>query len=377
MKFYAHITGWGMSVPEKVLTNDEIAQMVDTNDEWIRSRTGIRERRVVSEEQSTATLASDAAIQALIQARISPGDVDLIIVATSSPEYIFPATASIVQDNIGAVNAGAFDLSAACTGFIFGLNMAAQAIRSGSIDTALVIGAETLSRIIDWTDRSTCILFGDGAGAFVLQASEDPGGVLSSVMRSDGSGADLLGVPAGGSKLPASELTIQQGKHFIFMKGKDVFRFATRVMAQATKDVMDQAGMTFEELDWIIPHQANRRIIETAARRLKLPIEQFVINLERYGNTSTASIPLATVEAAQEGKLKPGDQIVFVGFGAGLTWGALAVQWTGPLAEVEERRVVWPYRLPGLYRFYARLRSVLLRWVRFWEGLIWGRPPRQ
>jgi 3-oxoacyl-[acyl-carrier-protein] synthase-3 len=375
MNFYAHITGWGMSVPEKVLTNDDLAKLVDTNDEWIQSRTGIRERRIATDEQSTATLAADAAIHALEQAKISPSDVDLIIVATSSPEYIFPATASIVQDSIGAIKAGAFDLSAACTGFILALNMAAQAIQTGSISTALVIGSETLSRVIDWTDRSTCILFGDGAGAFVLQASEEPGGVLSSVMRSDGSGADLLGIPAGGSKLPATEQTILEGKHFLFMKGKEVFRFATRVMAGATKDVIDQAGISLEEIDWIIPHQANRRIIETAARRLKLPIEQFVINLDRYGNTSTASIPLATVEAAQEGKLKPGDLIVFVGFGAGLTWGASAVQWTGPLPE--ERRRVWPYRLPGLYRFYARVRSLLLRWVRFWEGLIWGRPPRQ
>ncbi len=375
MNYYAHITGWGMSVPEKVLTNDDLAQMVDTNDEWIRSRTGISERHIVSDDQSTATLATDAAIQALLSAKLIPSDVDLIIVATSSPEYIFPATASIVQDNIGAVKAGAFDLSAACTGFILALNMAAQAIQTGSINAALVIGAETLSRFIDWTDRSTCILFGDGAGAFVLQSSEEPGGVLSSVMRSDGSGADLLGVPAGGSKYPASELTIQEGKHFLFMKGNEVFRFATRVMAQATKDVISQAGIALEEIDWIIPHQANRRIIETAARRLKFPIEQFVINLDRYGNTSTASIPLATVEAAQEGKLKPGDKIVFVGFGAGLSWGSLAVQWTGPLPE--ERLKVWPYRLPSLYRFYVRIRSLALRWVRFWEGLIWGRPPRE
>ncbi len=374
MRLYAHITGWGMSVPEKVLTNDDLAELVDTNDEWIRSRTGIRERHIANDEQSTATLASDAAIKALEQAKIRPSEIDLIIVATSSPEYIFPATASIVQNSIGAVKAGAFDISAACTGFIYALNMAAQAIETGSIEAALVIGSDTLSRFIDWTDRSTCILFGDGAGAFVLQASENPGGVLSAVMRSDGSGANLLGVPAGGSKNPASELTVREGKHFIFMHGNEVFRFATRVMAQATKDVISQAGITLEELDWIIPHQANRRIIETAARRLKLPIEQFIINLERYGNTSTASIPIATVEAIQEGKLKPGDKIVFVGFGSGLSWGSVAVQWTGLLPE--ERRQVWPYRLFGLYRFYIRLRSLVLRWVRFLEGLIWGRPPR-
>ncbi len=371
MNRYAHITGWGISVPDGLLTNDDIAQMVDTSDEWILSRTGIRQRYIAGDGQSTATLGADAALQALEVARVSPNDVDLIIVSTSSPEHIFPATASLVQDRIGAGKAGAFDLSAACTGFIIALNMAAQAIRTGSIETALVLGAETLSRLVNWEDRTTCILFGDGAGAFVLQASEEPGGVLSAVMRSDGSGGDLLTVPAGGSKLPTSPETIQDGLHYIQMNGREVFRFATRVMKQATEEAAEQAGMTLDEVNWIIPHQANQRIIETAARRLKIPMERVVVNLDRFGNTSTASIPLAAVEAIQDGRVKPGDQIVFVGFGAGLTWGAVAAQWTGPLPE--EKRVVWPYRFYTLYQVYTRLRSLVLRFVRFVEGVIWGR----
>ena len=371
MNRYAHITGWGMSVPARVLTNADIAQMVDTTDEWILSRTGIQERHIANDDQSTASLGAEAAVRALEVAKVSPSDVDLIIVATSSPEHIFPSTASLVQDRIGAAKAGAFDLSAACTGFIIALNMAAQAIYTGSIDTALVIGAETLSRLVNWEDRETCILFGDGAGAFILQASEQPGGILSSVMRSDGSGGDLLTIPAGGSKLPTSAQTIQDGLHYIQMNGREVFRFATRVMKQATEEAVERAGMTLDEVDWVIPHQANQRIIETAARRLKMPMERVVINLDRYGNTSTASIPMAAVEAIQDGRVKPGDRIVFVGFGAGLTWGAMAAQWTGSLPE--EKRKVWPYRFYNLYRGYARMRSLVLRFVRFVEGVIWGR----
>lgn len=371
MMRYAHITGWGMAVPERVLTNDELAEMVNTSDEWIFSRTGIRERRIAAAEQSTATLAADSALHALEVADLNPADVDLIIVASSSPEHLFPSTASLVQDSIGAVKAGAFDLSAACTGFILALNMAAQAIRTGSIENAIVVGAETLSRLTDWEDRNTCILFGDGAGAFVLQASDEPGGVLSAVMRSDGSGGDLLSLPAGGSKLPASADTVANGQHFIHMKGREVFRFATRVMAQATREVVSLAGLELDDIDLIVPHQANQRIIEAAARGLKLPLERFAVNLDRYGNTSTASIPLAAVEAIREGRLNPGDRVVLVGFGGGLTWGALAAQWTGPLST--ERRQAWPYRFDRLYVLYVSLRSAALRLARYIEGLIWGR----
>lgn len=363
---YAHITGWGMSVPETILTNDDISKMVDTSDEWIRDRTGIRERHIVSDGQTTASLAVEASIKALQVANLYPSDIDLIICSTSTPEHIFPATACLVQDQIGATKAGAFDLLAACTGFIYGLNLAAQSIRSDSIQNALIIGSETLSRFVNWRDRNTCILFGDGAGAFVLQASDKPGGVLSAVMHSDGSGGDLLILPGGGSKHPATEATVQAGRHYIEMDGKEVFRFATRVMAQATREALGSAGVELDDVRWIIPHQANIRIIEAAARGLKMPMDRFVVNLEHYGNTSTASIPIATVEAIQDGRVKPGDKIVFVGFGAGLTWGALAAEWTGPLPS---ERKVYPRR----YRMLARVRSFLLRVVRFIEGIIWGR----
>jgi len=244
--------------------------------------------------------------------------------------------------------------------------MAAQAIRSGSIKNALVVGSETLSRFVDWKDRNTCILFGDGAGAFVLQASEIPGGVLSAVMHSDGSGGDSLIIPGGGARYPATEASVHEGKHYIQMDGKEVFRFATRVMASATQEVLDAAGLTVEEIQWIIPHQANIRIIQAAARGLKLPMERFIVNLERYGNTSTASIPIAMVEAVECGKIKPGEKLVMVGFGGGLTWGALAAEWTGPIPS---KRHVHPEQ----YRQFARLRSVVRRAIRFIEGLLYRR----
>jgi len=267
---------------------------------------------------------------------------------------------------LGATKAGAFDLLAACSGFIFSLNMAAQAIRSGSIKTALVVGSETLSRFVDWKDRNTCILFGDGAGAFVLQASERPGGVLSAVMHSDGSGGDSLSLPGGGSRHPATEATILENKHYIQMDGKEVFRFATRVMASATQEALDVAGLTTNDIKWIIPHQANIRIIEAAARGLKLPMDRFIVNLDRYGNTSTASIPIAMVEAIEKNQIKSGDKLVMVGFGAGLTWGALTAEWTGPLPSKGHVR-------PEQYRAMGRVRSFVRRAIRFIEGIIFRR----
>lgn len=363
---YAHITGWGMAVPEKILTNDDIATMVDTSHEWIVERTGIEKRRIAEENDSSASLGAEAAINALRMAHLRASDVDLILCSTSSPQHVFPPTASLIQDWIGATNAGAFDLSAACTGFIYALNMATQAIRSGDIKSALVIGAETLSRFTDWTDRGTCILFGDGAGAFVLQASDEPGGVISSVMRSDGSGGSLLEIPAGGSALPTTPETIASGQHFIKMKGRDVFRFATRVMARASQEAVEKAGLEMDDISLIIPHQANLRIIEAAARGLKLDMERFVVNIQEYGNTSTASIPIATVEAVEEERLKPGDLIVFVGVGGGLTWGAVTAIWTGPLPVEKPARI-------RRSRLLARIRSVWRRIWRMIEGFIWGR----
>lgn len=365
---YAHITGWGMAVPHKVLTNDDLSKMVDTNDQWIREMTGIRERRIAAEGETTASLGAEAAFKALSVASLLPTEVDLVICSTSSPEHIFPATACLIQDKIGASNAGAFDLLAACSGFIYALNMGAQAIRTGSVKNVLVIGAETLSRLTNFNDRNTCILFGDGAGAFVLQASEKPGGIMSGVLHSDGSGGDLLTVPAGGSKHPASDITLHTGMHFIHMDGREVFRFATRVMAQATLEAVEKSGWKAEDLALIVPHQANYRIIEAAARGLKMPMEKFMVNLDRYGNTSTASIPIAVVEAIQTGKLHPGNKVVFVGFGAGLTWGALAVEWSGPILPERTIRPEW-------FRPFARLRSFFRRLQRIIEGLFFGREP--
>jgi 3-oxoacyl-[acyl-carrier-protein] synthase-3 len=368
MTRYAHVTGWGMYVPERVMTNDDIAAIVDTSDEWIVSRTGISERRIAAKDESTSSLATRAAFRALDKTDLHPHDIDLIIVASATPDHLFPATACLVQDQLGAVNAGAFDLSAACSGFIFGVNMAAQGIRSGAYDNALIIGSETLSRFIDWEDRGTCILFGDGAGAFVLQASEQPGGILSGVMRSDGSGGNLLAIPAGGSRMPATLETVHKKQHSIKMNGREVFRFATRVMADATREVTAKAGLEVDDLDLIVPHQANRRIIEAAARGLSLPVEKFMINLDRYGNTSSASIPIAVAEAVEFGRIEPGDNLVLVGFGAGLTWGAVALQWVAAEKEIPSVRI----RQRRARAVLSHVRSWLRRLLRRIEGLIFG-----
>ena len=356
---YAHITGWGMYVPKKVLTNDDLSKMVDTNDQWIRERTGIRERHIAAPGHTSSYLGVKAATEALKVANIAPSDLDMIICATSTPDFLFPSTASIIQDKLGASKAGAFDLLAACTGFVYALNMGAQLIRSGSIKNVLVVGAETYSRYINWSDRSTCILFGDGAGAFVLQASDIPGGVLQSVLHSDGSGANLLSIPGGGSAHPTSELTVHAAMHYVHMNGSEVFRFATRVMAQATTEVTKASGWKVEDLSLIVPHQANYRIIDSAARSLKLPIERFMINVDRYGNTSAASIPIAAVEAVQAGRLKPGNKVVFVGFGGGLTWGAVSAEWSGALLPADHGlRSEWYEPLARVRSMYLRLRRM-------------------
>lgn len=358
MKAHAHVVGWGKYVPGRVLTNDELSRMVDTSDEWIRTRTGIRERHVAEDGETTASTAIQAARQALEVAGLRPTQLDLIIVATVTPDYFFPAAACLVQDALGATHAAAFDLSAGCSGFVYGLSIAAHLVSAGVYRTALVIGAETLSRITDWTDRDTCVLFGDGAGAVLLQAGEDEGGVLATTLGADGSGGDLLRLPAGGSRNPASHQTVAEGLHFIQMKGREVFRFAVRVMPAATQQVLEMAGLSLADLNLLIPHQANQRIIEAAARALDLPAEAVYSNLERYGNTSAASIPIALSEAVEEGRIQPGDLVVCVGFGAGLTWGAAAIRWTRPQPAPAPR---WRRFLRRLHYNLAALRSWLRR----------------
>ncbi len=337
---YAHIVGWGMAVPDKVLTNDDLAAIVETSDEWIRKMTGIRERRIAGEQETTATLGFKAAQRALEVADVLPTEIDLIIVATSTPEHIFPSSASLIQSWLGATKAGAFDLSAACSGFVYALDMAAQSIRSGSIQTAVVIGAETMSRVMDWQDRATCILFGDGAGAVVLTASPVEGGVLSTVLRSDGSGGDLLGIPTVGSvdigDIPVLVNGYKPGK--MHMNGSEVFKFATRVIGESITQALDLAGLTVKDLRLIVPHQANARILQAAARALKVDDSMFVSNIDKYGNTSSASIPIALCEALTQGRIKADDYIALVGFGGGLTWASMVIQWGTP--AVEERSVL-------------------------------------
>jgi 3-oxoacyl-[acyl-carrier-protein] synthase III len=342
MTKYAHVVGWGMYVPEQVVTNADLAKRVETSDEWIRTRTGIRERRVASDRDTTASMAIQAAREALDRARLTPASVGLIIVATATPEYIFPATACLVQNALGATHAGSFDLSAGCSGFIYALAMASAAIRSGSNDVALVIGSETLSRVVDWSDRNTCVLFGDGAGAILLQASEEPGGVLSTILGSDGSGGDHLMIPSGGSKSPITVEAIQSGQNLIKMNGREVFRFATRVMGRAAREACDKANLDVGEIDLFVPHQANIRIINSAARHLKISDDKVFVNLHKYGNTSAASIPIALCEAIGAGRIKRNDNLVLVGFGAGLTWGASVLQWGVPM-PYEHRQ--WWYRM--------------------------------
>jgi 3-oxoacyl-[acyl-carrier-protein] synthase-3 len=355
-----------MAVPRNIVTNDDLAQRMDTSDEWIVTRTGIHQRHIATSHETTATLATRAAMRALDRTSLRPRDLNLIIVATSSPEHLFPATACLVQDTLGAAKAGAFDLSAACTGFLYGLSLAAESIRSGAIDNALVIGSETLSRLVNWEDRATSVLFGDGAGAFMLEAGSHPGGVLSSVLRSDGSGASLLSLPAGGSRMPTTLETVKNKQHTIHMNGREVFRFATRVMASATRESLEKAGLGIQDIKLVIPHQANRRIIEAAARSLRIPLERVAINIDRYGNTSAASIPIALCEAVENDRIQPGDHVVMVAFGAGLTWGAQTLKWVAP-----ERRVpLFRRPLVRLSTGLAKARSWLRRFLRWLEALI-------
>ena len=325
MTRHAAITGIGSYLPERRLTNVDLESMVDTSDEWILSRTGISERRLAGADQATSDLGLIAARRALESAGLEPGDIDLLVVGTSSPDYIFPSTSALIQDALG-LSCGAFDVMAACTSFIHSLYAAASAIESGRADRALVVGADALTRHVDFTDRATCVLFGDGAGAVVLEAGERPG-VGAIVLGTDGSGADLLKIPAGGSALPATEERCREGLQYVRMNGNEVFKFAVRVIPSATSMALESGGHDVSDLAWLVPHQANQRIISTVAERLHMPAERVFSNVATTGNTSAASIPLALDDLYTSGRLAPGDLIALVGFGAGLTWGAAIVRW--------------------------------------------------
>lgn len=348
---YARITGWGKYVPARVVTNDDLARIIDTSDEWISSRTGIRERHIRAENDTTSSMGAAAGREALISAGLTPADLDLIIVASSSPDHLLPSVASQIQDLLGA-HCGAFTLVAGCAGWVYALATASQFIAAGTYNRVLVIGAEIISFALDWTDRTTCVLFGDAAAATVLEASEEPGGVLAVELGSDGAGAHALYVPDGGSTSPFTQRTLDERRQYLRMNGPDVFKFAVRTLASSLKRTIYQAGLTPDDIALFIPHQANARIIETAARQMHVPVEKFYVNIDRYGNTSAASVPLAMVEAIEEGRLKDGDLVAMCAFGAGLTWASVVMKMgTGEVSPAHSLFSI------GRARFLARRTS--------------------
>lgn len=321
------IIGTGKYVPERILSNHDLEQMVETNDEWIVTRTGIRERRIAAPEQATSDLAYEASVRALAAAGLTAEDIDLIIVATITPDMLFPSTACLLQEKLGAKRAAAFDLSAACSGFIYSLATASSMIRSGLYKHVLVVGADTLSRITDYTDRNTCILFGDGAGAAVLGPVPEGRGFLSFELGADGSGGPLLNIAGGGSRKPATAETVESKAHYIYMAGNEVFKFAVRIMGSAAEEALRKAGKTKEDIDLLVPHQANSRIIQASLNRLELTEDKSMINIDKYGNMSAASIPVALAEAVEQNRIQEGDCVLLVGFGGGLTWGSSVLIW--------------------------------------------------
>jgi 3-oxoacyl-[acyl-carrier-protein] synthase-3 len=345
----ALITGWGMYAPARIMTNHELEKLVDTSDEWIRTRTGIRERRVAAADETTTTLCVNAGRDALAVAGMAPEELDLVIVATCTPDYYMPATGVLVAHELGATRAAGFDLMAACSGFVFALSSATSYVRSGMYRNVLVVGAELLTRFLDYTDRNTCVLFGDGAGAVIVSASDEPGGLLGLDMYSDGSGRDGIIFPAGGAACPTTPATIAEGGHFVHMAGKDVYRYATRQLAESSKSALRNAGLTVDDIDQFLFHQANIRIIESVQNAVGIPPEKTYLNIDRYGNTSAASVPMALVEAVAEGRIQPGDRLLMAAFGAGYTAGAAVFEWTADptrafLAPGEQTRFGKPRR---------------------------------
>ena len=323
----ARIVGTGMAAPDRILTNVELSTLVDTSDEWIFSRTGIRERRIIAEGQNVSDLGLIAAQEALTRAAIKPEEIDLIIFATMSPDQISPSTACILQHKLGAKCAAAVDISAACSGFMYGMSLARSSIVSGEAQTVLLVGGEAMSRFVDWTDRTTCVLFGDAAGAVVLRPSSSGQGVLSTVLGADGSNSGLLGYPAGGSALPASHATVDGRQHYMKMNGAEIYKNGVRKMTRAVKDALAKCGASANDLSLFIPHQANKRIIDGVVEALGVDYSKVFLNVEKYGNTSAASIPVALHEAVLAGRVKIGDLIGMVSFGGGLTWGSAVVRW--------------------------------------------------
>jgi len=321
------ITGLGAYVPERVMTNDELSTMMDTSDEWIRERTGIRERRIAGPEQALSDLCLPAALEALADAGLEGSQIDLIIVATVTPDMAFPSTGAILADRLGALDAAAYDLSAGCTGFMYAVAQAYGMLAGGLAQRALVVGGDVLSRVLDWSDRGTAVLFGDGAGAVVLERVGD-GGFLGFELGADGSGGPQLYLPAGGSRTPATAESVAAKQHFVQMNGREVFKFATRVLVASAEAVLAECGRTIDEVDLYVPHQANVRIIEYAREKLGIPEEKVVIDVDRYGNTSSGSIPLALADAKADGRLQAGRLVLMTGMGAGLTWGSGLIEWT-------------------------------------------------
>lgn len=330
MSRYAAITSWGMALPERVVTNTDLEKLVDTSDEWIRTRTGIVERRIVDPDTYTSVLATEAGRSALERAHISPESIDLVILATGTPDRPFPATACAVQANLGISNAGAFDLVAACSGFLYGLSVATGMIRSGAHQNVLLIGVDLFSHIINWHDRNTCILFGDGAGAVVLQAHEQPYGLISSVLGSAGEHEEMMVIEAGGTRLPLTPELQDEHRNCFYMNGREVFKHAVRGMCESSEQAIAQAGITKKDIALVVPHQANVRIIESLAKRLNVPMERVFVNIDRYGNTSAASIPIALCEAAEKGILNDGDYVLLTAFGGGLSWASAVARWYIP-----------------------------------------------